>query len=141
MPSIAGMALDHLLGESGTAADAVARPVASASTRCSLASSRVDVTSGKKSAPRRKKGICKFATWNVRSLLNESGPVETALVGSSRSSKKLDDRRVDVAVNELRRLDVEVAGFQETRWFGTGTYQVGDAVETITKRWRGCSPW
>ena len=109
--------------------------MASVSTRCSLASSRVNTnTTGKKSAHRRKEGICRFATWNVRSLLNESGPVETALVGSSRSSKKFDDRRVDVAVNELKRLDIEVAGFQETRWFGTDTYRVGGAVVLASGR-------
>ena len=31
-------------------------------------------------------------------------------------------------VGELRRLDVEVAGLQETRWFGEEVYSVGDST-------------
>ena len=40
----------------------------------------------------------------------------------------IDDRRIDVVVGKLKRLDIEVAGLQETRWFGEEAYSVGDSA-------------
>eukprot|EP00117_Sycon_ciliatum_P000293 scpid101516/ scgid6415/ len=40
----------------------------------------------------------------------------------------IDDRRIDVVVGKLKRLDIEVAGLQETRWFGEEVYSVGDSA-------------
>ena len=60
--------------------------------------------------------------------MNQSGPVETAYVRAPRNICEKDDRRIDLVVLELDRLRVEVAGLQETRWFGSGVYRVGDSV-------------
>ena len=48
--------------------------------------------------------------------------------------KTADDRRIDVVVDELARLDIEVAGLQETLWFGESVYRVGDAVVLCSGR-------
>ena len=53
--------------------------------------------------------------------------METASVQGERQ-KISDDRRIDVVVGELDRLGIEVAGLQETRWFGRASYCVGDAL-------------
>ena len=116
-------------GDPGTASDAVNRRTARTSTRRGVASLRVAKASTiSNSAQCRAKGdFLQFATWNVRSLLNFSGPVQTAYV-AQRPRKTADDRRIDVVVDELERLDIEVAGLQETRWFSDALYHVGDAM-------------
>ena len=116
-------------GDPGTASDAVNRRTARTSTRRGVASLRVAKASIiSNSAQWQAKGdLLQFATWNVRSLLNFSGPVQTAYV-AQRPRKTADDRRIDVVVDELERLDIEVAGLQETRWFGDALYHVGDAM-------------
>ena len=68
----------------------------------------------------------RFGTWNVRTLVNDSGPVQTARRENSRPVA--EDRKIDLAVRELRRFGVEVAGVQETHWFDSGTYRVEDSV-------------
>ena len=73
---------------------------------------------GKKSAHRRPETVCQFASWNIRSLLNATGLLETAFACGYRASRDFDDRRIDFSVvSELARLRIEVAGLQETRWF------------------------
>ena len=41
-----------------------------------------------------------------------------------------EDRKVDLVVLELKRYmyDVKVAALQETLWFGSDVYHVGDSV-------------
>lgn len=120
------MALGYPPGEFGAVSDAATRQVAGASTRRGVASPRVNLPSfGKKLAQRKTEKTCQFATWNVRSLVNTHGPVETA---SLRGSPSLEDRRIDVVVHELERCHIEVAGLQETRWFGNESYRVGDST-------------
>ena len=98
-PPRAVMALDIPPGESGAAFDAATRQVARVSTRQvarvstrrvarvstrrGMASPRVVLSNGKKSAQRKassRRSLIQFATWNVRSLINVNGPVETAFV-------------------------------------------------------------
>ena len=63
------------------------------------------------------------ASWNVRSLLECDGPVETA-----RQRGVLEDRRIDLAIRELCRYCVTVGALQETKWFGNAVYQVGESI-------------
>ena len=55
----------------------------------------------------------RFATWNVRSMLNAEGPIETAAT----SKLVAEDRKVDLVVHQLGRFGIEAAGLQETKWF------------------------
>ena len=67
-----------------------------------------EVTS--KNAHRRAKQRCKawyFGTWNVRSLVDIEGTVETARLSSENSEP--EDRRIDLVIRELNRYDIKVA--------------------------------
>ena len=68
----------------------------------------------------------RIASWNVRSLLDSEGPVETARQG--RDTVHGEDRRIDEVVKELCRYGVKVAGLQETKWFGSAVYHVSGCV-------------
>ena len=124
------MVLGQPLVESGAASDAATRRVPRASPRRGVANPRVgtSIFGSPNSAQRRVERTCEFATWNVRSLLNEFGPVETASARSSGQSTVMEYRRIDIIVDELSRLKIEVGGLQETRWFGREVYSVGDAI-------------
>ena len=67
-----------------------------------------------------------LGTWNVRSLLDAEGPIETARQGSE--ARDAEDRRVDLVVRELERYHVKIAALQETKWFGNAVYTVGESV-------------
>ena len=122
--------LGQPLVESGAASDAATRRVPKAFPRRGVASPRVgtSILGSRNSAQRIVKRTCQFATWNVRSLLNDFGPMETASARSSRQQTVTEDRRIDIVVDELSRLKIEVAGLQETRWFGREVYSVGDSI-------------
>ena len=66
------------------------------------------------------------ATWNVRSLLDSEGPIETARQRSE--VDRVEDRKIDLVVRELGRYGVKVAALQETKWFGNAVYRVGDCT-------------
>ena len=74
---------------------------------------------------RRKESGLRFATWNVRTLVERQGPARVAAV-SAREPK--EDKKIYLVVRELRRLGIEVAGLQESRWFGSDFYNVDDAL-------------
>ena len=57
--------------------------------------------------------------------MNQHCPVTTAVRSSRRVS---DDRKIDVVVRELNRFQIEVAGLQETKWFGSEAYAVANSV-------------
>ena len=100
-----------------------------------------EVTSN--SAHRRAKRKCKawyFGTWNVRSLVDNEGTVETARLSSERSES--EDRRIDLVIRELNRYDIKVAALQETKWFGNHVYHVGKSVVLTAGREtpQGCQP-
>ena len=69
----------------------------------------------------RKSITVKFGSWNVRSMVDTEGPVEVA----SQHSQRGEDRKVDQV---LGRYDIVVGALQETRWFGSEVYDVGDSV-------------
>ena len=68
-----------------------------------------------------------FATWNVRSLLDNEGSIETARLGPD-CHQLAEDRRIDLVVRELGRYNITVGALQETKWFGNATYKVGKSV-------------
>ena len=66
----------------------------------------------------RKSDVWFMAFWNVRTLLNVNGPIETAR--QNKEMDVVDERKIDQVVAELARYRVNVAGLQETKWFGNG---------------------
>ena len=69
--------------------------------------------------------------------MNCSGPVETAFVRAENKSLKnrnVNDRRSDVVVAELKRMKIEVAGLQETSWFGKDVYTLCDSAVLASGR-------
>ena len=68
----------------------------------------------------------RFASWNVRSMLDTEGSIETARQG--RDMLHAEDRKVDLVVRELGRYNIKVAALQETKWMGNAVYEVGDSV-------------
>lgn len=128
--------------EARAAPDAATHCMSGTNTRRGVASPRVPSSkiSNKYAHSRTERNELQLASWNVRSLVNVSGPIETAFVRQeysnfknsnltiSKKNKNIDDRRIDIVVNELKRLRIEVAGLQETRWFGEAVYSVQDSV-------------
>ena len=90
------MVLGSLRDEFRAAPDAATRHVPRTVTSHGVASPRVhfNIKTGSskfaQSKAEREKGLLQMATWNVRSLLNFSGPMETAFVRGelSKNSKK-----------------------------------------------------
>ena len=68
-----------------------------------------------------------FGSWNVRSLLDNDGPIEIARTGPA-CHQISEDRRVDLVICELLRYNIYVAALQEIKWFGTEYYIVGKSV-------------
>ena len=81
-----------------------------------------------------------FRTWNVRSLVDNEGTVETARVGSEMSES--EDRRIDLVIRELKRYNIKVPALQETKWFGNAVYHVGKSIVLTAGREtpQGCQP-
>ena len=73
-----------------------------------------------------------LATWNVRSVLDVEGSVETARQGSEAATS--EDRRIDQVVGVLDRYGVVVGALQETKWFGSEVYKVGESLVLTTGR-------
>ena len=67
-----------------------------------------------------------LASWNVRTLLDVEGPIETARQGDD--MQVVDERKIDQVVDELGRYKVDIAALQETKWFGEDVYRVGESV-------------
>ena len=65
------------------------------------------------------------ASWNVRTLLDVEGLIETA---RGFGDVSVVDERKDQVLSELDRYGVVVAGLQETKWFGSKIYKVGKSV-------------
>ena len=83
------------------------------------------------------KPFWRLGTWNVRSLVDAEGSVNTARQG--RDVCHAEDRRVDLVVRELKRYDVKVAALQETLWFGSAVYRVGESVVLAAGQAYTCS--
>ena len=73
-----------------------------------------------------------MGSWNVRSLPDCEGPVETAKQGTE--SEQSDIRRIDQVVKELERYRICAAALQETKWFGDAIYRVGDSTVVAAGR-------
>ena len=70
-----------------------------------------------------------LATWNVRTLLDVDGSIGTARQGSEAGEVSVvDERKIDQVVGELDRYKVVVGALQETKWFGSNVYRVGESV-------------
>ena len=76
--------------------------------------------------------LWRLGSWNVRSLLDAEGPVETARQG--RDTVDGEDRRIDLVIRELARYNIKVAALQETKWMGNGVYQVGSSTVLASGR-------
>ena len=85
-----------------------------------------------------------LASWNIRTLLDVEGPIETARQRGEMDV--VDERKIDQVVYELDRYKVVVATLQETWWFGNGVYKVRESVvlaadrevsQEGSVRWRG----
>ena len=72
----------------------------------------------------RKEEVWKLGTWNVRSIVDREGTIEVA----SQDEEWGEDRKVNLVVRELARHGVVAGALQETKWFGYGTYEVGDSI-------------
>ena len=58
--------------------------------------------------------------------MDAEGPIETAR--QRKGAVQAEDRRADLVVRELHRYNIRIAALQETKWFGSGLYHVGDSV-------------
>ena len=75
----------------------------------------------------RRKGSTWFlGSWNVRSLLDYEGPVETARQYAE--TGQYDGHTIDQVVIELERYKISVAALQETKWFNDAVYKVGENI-------------
>ena len=67
-----------------------------------------------------------FATWNARTLVENTGDdqricrvrLNPRVCYLPCNGPHCVDRKLDLLVNELKKLNVAVAGIQETKWFG-----------------------
>ena len=75
---------------------------------------------------KQKAAVWSLALWNVRSLVDVEGPVQTARQRKEVANAK--KRRIDQVVGELNRYKIDVAALQETKWFGDAAYRVGDSM-------------
>ena len=63
-----------------------------------------------------------FCTWNVRSLVENSGDIRICRRRCPSGGDNIVDRKLDLLVGELKRYGVSVAGIQETKWFGADVW-------------------
>ena len=75
---------------------------------------------------KRKAAVWSLASWNVRSLVDVEGPVQTAR--QRKEVTNAEERRIDQVVSELYRYKIDVAALQETKWVGDAAYRVGDSM-------------
>ena len=77
--------------------------------------------------------VISIATWNVRTLVESAGgdrricrsrqiPRADPHIPDTSTGPLYVDRKLDLLVKELKRLDVAVAGIQETKWFGNDVW-------------------
>ena len=95
-----------------------------------LQTSRVKMISAHRGAKRRCFSWL-FGSWNVRSLLDNEGPIEIARQGPE-CHQLAEDRRIDLVIRELNRYNITIAALQETKWFGKATYRVGEGFIVLT---------
>lgn len=64
-----------------------------------------------------------LASWNVRTLLDVDGLIETGRQGDD--MQVADEWKIDQVVDVLGRYRVYVAALQETKWFGRTSIELG----------------
>lgn len=70
-----------------------------------------------------------LGSWNVRSLLDCDGSVETARQRSEAGAGlSVDIRKIDQVIRELERYQISVAALQETKWYNNAMYKVKDSI-------------
>ena len=60
--------------------------------------------------------VLKFCTWNVNSLVENDGSIETAR--HERSLPVTEDKQIQIVLHKIQNFNFSVAGLQETEWFG-----------------------
>ena len=70
---------------------------------------------------RKRSLVWNIGCWNVRSLLDEEGDLQTA----RKQGQSTILRKVRFLVQELKRYNIAVTGISETKWFGNDIYDLG----------------
>ena len=79
---------------------------------------------------KKKKKFLFAATWNVRSLVESSGDIRVCRAAAWFAALNGGggvDRKLDLLVDELGKYRVDVAGLQETKWFGSDVWWLVEA--------------
>ena len=79
---------------------------------------------------KKKKKFLFAATWNVRLLVESSGDIRVCRAARSAALNGGGgvDRKLDLLVDELEKYRVDVAGLQETKWFGSDVWRAGGST-------------
>eukprot|EP00117_Sycon_ciliatum_P031110 scpid28552/ scgid24396/ Craniofacial development protein 2; p97 bucentaur protein len=86
-------------------------------------------------APAARRFVLSLGTWNVRTLVESDGDVNTASKFQKKSKHLLrEEKKIDLVCRQLGRFGVDIAGLQETLWFGTAQYSVGDSLVLASGR-------
>ena len=67
------------------------------------------------------------ATWNVRSLVEDTGDARVCRAAPGRIGTEVD-KKFDFLVEELKKYRIDIAGIQETKWFGSDVWQSGGST-------------
>ena len=61
--------------------------------------------------------------WNIRTLVEAKGPIETSVARPSRRGVAVD-RKVSLMERELKNYEVSMTGISEIKWFGQAVYEL-----------------
>ena len=83
-------------------------------------------------APAARKVVLSLGTWNVRTLVDTDGNLNTA--SKAKKSRKVcsnirEERKIDLVCRQLKKYGMDIVGLQETLWFGSHQYTVGDCLQ------------
>ena len=65
--------------------------------------------------------------WNMRTLVESDGSIETAVARKSSRGVAVD-KKASLMVMEFKKYRVNVVGISETKWFGSAVYSVDGLV-------------
>ena len=68
-----------------------------------------------------------FGCWNMRTLVEADGSIETAVTRKSNRGVAVD-RKASLMVMELKKYKMNVVRISETKWFGSVVYKVDGCV-------------
>ena len=93
--------------------------------KLSKAASGRDNPREKRNGCQEQRNQCHFSVgcWNMRTLVESEGPIETSVARSGGRGVTVD-RKVSLMVRELKKYGINVTGISETKWFGQAVYQV-----------------